>query len=304
VVSACMSGTSVEGGDVFRVIQLAGPTAREAEEQVAKYIEEQVALYDQRDLGARTRRDGNCGLRIDFTYDAAMPPVAMEITALVQPDLRALGTELLKLEAELQEVVCSEDLGAWLVSVRVGTDVRLLRPPLIELLRRQRTRSGIVLFRAGEAPGDLTESDRRLLTELLDLGLFSAMRLDQGNQVSVSPPISNDAEGDDGFGAQLRAAMAANVDKLREARPRETHLVVTLDRFDLSADPARTPVPDLLEGIDVLWILLGYYNAKWTYRVWRTMTGDPRWQLLADPLGEPPAVYPSATPRDQPPPGA
>jgi hypothetical protein len=51
-----MSGTSVEGDDVFRVIQLAGPTAREAEEQVAKYIEEQVALYDQRDLGARTRR--------------------------------------------------------------------------------------------------------------------------------------------------------------------------------------------------------------------------------------------------------
>ena len=74
-----------------------------------------------------------------------------------------------------------------------------------------------MLFRAGEAPGDLTESDRRLLTELLDLGLFSAMRFDQGNQVSGSPPISNDAEGDDGFGAQLRAAMAANVDKLREA---------------------------------------------------------------------------------------
>jgi hypothetical protein len=94
VVSACRSGTSVEGGDVFRVIQLAGLTAREAEEQVAKYIKEQVALYDQRDLGARTRRDGNGGLRIDFTYDAAMPPVAMEITALVQPDLRALGTEL------------------------------------------------------------------------------------------------------------------------------------------------------------------------------------------------------------------
>ena len=130
---------------MFRVIRLAGPTAREAEEQVAKYIEEQVALYDRRDLGTRTRRDGNGGLRIDFTYDAAMPPVAMEITALVQPDRRALATELLKFEAELQEVVCSEDLGAWLVSVRVGTDVRRLRPPLVELLRRQRTRSGIVL---------------------------------------------------------------------------------------------------------------------------------------------------------------
>jgi hypothetical protein len=94
--------------------------------------------------------------------------------------------------------------------------------------------------------------------------------------------------------------MAANVDNLREARPRETHLVVTIDRFDLSADPARTPVPNLLEGIDVLWILLGYYNAKWTYRMWRTMAGDRRLHLLRHPLGEPPVIYPSHTPRDKP----
>jgi hypothetical protein len=125
---------------VFRVTRLAGPTAREAEEQVAKYIEEQVALYDQRDLRTRTRRDGSDDLRVDFTYDAAMPPVAMEITALVKPDLRALGTELVKLESELHELVCSENLGAWLVSVRVGVNVRRLRLPLIEFLRRQRTR--------------------------------------------------------------------------------------------------------------------------------------------------------------------
>jgi hypothetical protein len=293
-----MGGTSVEGGaDVFRVIRLAGPTDREAEEQVAKYIEEQVALYDQRDLGTRTRRDGSGDLRVDFTYDAIVPAVAMEITALVKPDLRALGAELLKLEAELHEVVCSENLGTWLVGVRDGANVRSLRQPLVELLRRQRTRRGVALFRAGEAPDDLTDSDLRLLTELFDLGLLSAMRLDEGNEISVSPPVSNDAEGDDGFGALLETAMAANVDKLREARPRQTHLVVTLDRSDLSADPARTPAPDLLEGIDVLWVLLGYYNAKWTYRVWRTTAGDRRWQLLCHPLGEPPAV---STPRDQP----
>jgi hypothetical protein len=171
------------------------------------------------------------------------------------------------------------------------------------LLRRQRTRRGVAVFRAGEAPEDLTESDRRLLTEVFDLGLFSAMRLDDGNGVSVSPPISNDAEADDGFGTLLQTTMAANVDKLREASPRQTHLVVTLNRSDLGADPVRTPAPDLLEGIDVLWVLLGYYNAKWTYRVWRTMAGDRRWHLLGHPLGEPPTVYPPPTPGDQPTPG-
>jgi hypothetical protein len=185
------------------------------------------------------------------------------------------------------------------VGVRDGANVRRLRLPLIELLRRQRTRRGVALFRAGEAPDDLTDGDLRLLTELFDLGLFSAMRLDEGNEVSVSPPISNDAKGDDGLSTLLQTAMAANVDKLREARPRETHLVVTLGRSDLSADPARTPAPDLLKGIDALWVLFGYFNAKWTYRVWRTTAGDRRWQLLWHPLGEPPAVYPSPTPRDQ-----
>jgi hypothetical protein len=149
--------------DVLRVTRLSGPTAPEAEEQVAEYIEEEVARYDRRDLGPRTRRDGRdgSGLRVDFTYDAAVPPVAMEITALVDPDVRELGAELLKFEAELREIVTSENLGAWLVGVRVGTSLRGLRQPLVDLLRRQRDRKGFALFRAGEAPDDLTDGDRR-----------------------------------------------------------------------------------------------------------------------------------------------
>ena len=45
-------------------------------------------------------------------------------------------------------------------------------------------------------------------------------------------------------------------------RGRETHLVIWADRSGISADPARTPAPRLLDGIDVLWVLLGYFNAK------------------------------------------
>ena len=79
-----MAEPAMKEAHVLRVTRLAGPTAGEAEEQVAKYIEEQVARSDRRDLGARMRRDGrdSSGLRVDFTYDAAVPPVAMEITAL------------------------------------------------------------------------------------------------------------------------------------------------------------------------------------------------------------------------------
>jgi hypothetical protein len=287
---------------VLRVTRLAGPTAGEAEEQVAKYIEEQVARSDRRDLGARMRRDGrdSSSLRVDFTYDAAVPPVAMEITALVDPDVSELYAELLKFEARLREIVRSEGLGAWLVGVRVGASLRDLRRPLVDLLRRHRGRRGIVLFHPGKAPEDLADDDRRLLAELFDLGMVSAVHGDQGNEFSVLPPVGNTAEGDRDLGGLLQRAMAENVDKLRAARPRETHLVVTLDRSDVTVDPARTPPPELLEGVDVLWVLLGYYRAKWTYRLWRTTAGDPRWHLLSHPLGEPPVVYPLRTPREQP----
>jgi hypothetical protein len=271
----------VKEADVIRVTRVPGPTAREAEEQVAEYIEEELARHDGRDLGVRTRRDGSGGLRVDFTYDVAAPPVAMEITALVEPDVRALGAELLKFEAELREIVSAEHLGSWLLGVRVGANVRRLSQPLVALLRRHRGRSGVALFTANEAPEDLTDGDLRLLVELFDLGMASAMRSDEGDELSIFPPIGNVQGSDNGFGTLLRTAMAANADKLREARPRETHLVVALDRSDLSPDPVRTPAPELPDGVDVLWVLLGYFNAKWTYRLWRTTAGDRRWHLLA-----------------------
>jgi hypothetical protein len=282
---------------VIRVTRLSGPTAREAEEQVAEYVREAVALYEGRNLGVRTRCDGSGGLRVDFTYDTATPPVAMEITALVEPDVRALNTELVKLETELREIVSSEELGAWVLGIRVGANVRRLRQPLVDLLRRHRGRNGVATFAADEAPEDMTDDDLRLLAELLDLGLASAMRSDEESELFIFPPISDSADVH-GFGTLLRAVMAANVDKLREARPWETHLAVWLNRSDMSPDPAHTPAPKLPDGIDVLWVLLGYFNAKWTYRLWRTTASDRRWQLLRHPLGKPSTVYPPHAPHD------
>ena len=218
----------------------------------------------------------------------------MEITSLVKRDVKALDAELLKLETELQKIVSSEELGAWLLGIRVGTNKRSIKNPLVELLGRHRGRKGVAIFAADKAPEDMTDDDRQLLAELFDLGLASAMRSDEENGLSIFPPISNAQESDDDLSALLQEAMTDNVEKLREARPRETHLVVTLDRSDLSPDPVRTPAPELPDGIDVLWVLLGYFNAKWTYRLWRTTASDRRWHLVRHPLGEPPAFYPLA----------
>ena len=288
------SASSMPG--VLGSTRLPGPTARETEEQAAAYVEESLAFYDRHDLGPRTRRDGGDGLRVDFTYDSAMRPAALEVTALVVPDVRALGAELIKLQGELQHLVRSEHLGAWLVGVRVGARVRDLKPSLIEFLRSQGGRAGVALFSQAAAPEGLTPAALRLLAKLFDAGLVTAMRSNEGDALSVFPPVSGtaSAEGERGFGTLLQRAIAANVDKLQEARPRETHLVVTADDPDLSADPARTPAARLPEGIDVLWVLLGYFNAKWTYRLWRTTASDPRWHLLRHPLGHPPGPPSSA----------
>lgn len=282
----------------MRMTRLPGPNAREAEEQIAEYIEAAVARHDGRDLGARTRGDGSNGLRVDFTYDTATPPVAMEITALVDPDVRSLGAELLKLEASLQETVRAEHLGSWLLGIRVGANVGRLREPLIELLRRNRGRTGVALYTADQAPEDMSDDNLVHLARLIDLGLVSALHTDGENEVSIFPPVANTLTSDSGFGTLLRATMSANVDKLREAKSRETHLVVTLDRSDLNPDPGRTPAPELLDGIDVLWVLPGYFNAKWTYRLWRTV-GDRQWQLLEHPLGKPATLNPPSAPHDQ-----
>jgi hypothetical protein len=277
--------------------RLSGPTARESEEQVAEYIEAAVSRNDGRDLGTRTRRDGSNGLRVDFTYDTAIPPVAMEITALVEPEVRSLGAELLKLEASLQEIIRAEHLGSWMLGIRVGANVSRLRKPLIDLFRRNRGRSGVALFAADRAPKDVPDGDLVHLARLMDLGLVSALRMDGQDELSIFPPVANTLAADSGFGTLLRAAMSANVDKLHEAKPRQTHLVVTVDRSDLSPDPDRTPAPELIDGVDVLWVVLGYFNAKWTYRLWRTV-GDRRWQLLEHPLGEPATLHPPPSPHD------
>lgn len=108
--------------------------------------------------------------------------------------------------------------------------------------------------------------------------------MDRGHDVHFFPPISDTSAGG-GFGDLLQEAMLDNATKLREAGYPESHLVVAVDRLAVSADPAETPAPLLLDGIDVLWVFLGYHNAKWSYRMWRT-TGNERWDLLNHPLWE------------------
>lgn len=267
------------------------PDKHQVEVELAEIVEAAVRLHDGRELGRRERRDAKGGdLRVDFTYDGANPAVAMEISRPANEAVAALGSELLKLEAHLQGVVQAEGLGTWLLAVETGTRRSAIADPLIELIRSERARTGVLLSR-DDLPRDLDDTERRRLAALFDLGLFSALRLEAGNEVHIHPPVSGTQEELD-LSALLSTAMSDNVTKLHEAAYPESHLVVAVDRHIVSADPARTPPPQLPDGVDVLWVFLGYFNAKWTHRLWRT-AGDGSWVLLQDPFGNPPTRYPA-----------
>jgi hypothetical protein len=273
-------------------IRLPGPTPDELEEQVAEIIEQAMKREYEQDLGSRVRRDAtdDTELRVDFTYDDAQPPVALEVTTLVTPKTMAVGSELIKLETRLEQIVRSEDLGSWLLGIFADASPKRLEGPLTELLRTEKGRAGTATYSVEEAPNDLADGQLALLTDLFDSGLFMAQRADEESSVSIFPPVSGPSV-IGGFGTILRAVIAANIDKLREARPRETHLGVYVSR-PVSADPARTPPPSLPDGIDALWVLFDYYNAKHTYRLWQMVRDEGRWHLLRHPLGEASSLFP------------
>ena len=266
-------------------------SARDEEAVVAEHIER---LYPQacgRDLGPRTRHDGKDGVRVDFTYDQVEPPAAMEVTSITAPLVRALNSDLVALEAYLADLIAKDSLdGDWTLGIRVGSNTNKLRPRLVELIRRENGTTAPARYSASEAPSDASDETLHLLVEMLELGFVSALRLPSvgSGMVTVFPPIGHDGPNSPGFGTLLRDAIACNRVKLGDCRPRETHLVVTLDRPDVSASPLDTPVPQLPSEVDVLWIVLGYYNAKWTYRVWQATRAQDGWLLLDHPVGEAP----------------
>ncbi|MEQ8717154.1 MAG: hypothetical protein RIE08_06050 [Acidimicrobiales bacterium] len=271
---------------------LPGPSARETEEQVAGYIELTLEHVDGRLLGPRTRCDAATpdALRVDFTYESTDQPVALEVTSLTLPAAAAFAAELRKFGSALDEKARRNAFEGWHIGIRQGSDLAALGRPLEDFLRSQSSRDAPALFSTREAPTDLDATSLSLLSDALDLGLELALRFDQPG-ITVEPPISQTGTVG-GFHVPLRAALNENAEKLREARPRETHLVVWPGR-SVSADPSQTPPPRLPDSVDVLWVMLDYYDAKCTYRLWRTAQSDSRWELLHHPLGEPRQFHPA-----------
>jgi len=259
----------------------------EVEEQHAAHFRNWIEQVGGRVLGPWTGRDGDPGIRVDFQFDQEEPGLALEITTIANEASEALQHELAKLETRLDSVAKEEQLGCWIVAIREGTLLVPLRDALPRFMRSQATSTIPACYWTDEAPADATHEELKDLVDLLRLGVFRLDRVDGDDGVVVWPPI-RDKSFVSGFGTLLRFAVSDNAAKLGETRPRETHLLVHVG-IPVSADPSLTPPPSLPEEIDVLWVHLGYWNAKYDYRVWQTTRELGSWQRLGHPMGEPPA---------------
>jgi hypothetical protein len=110
---------------------------RAAETSMADIVE-RILRDEGRRLGPRSRRDGRdaSGLRVDFTYDEADQPLALEITSVVRPQDRSATASSSKLCERLSQVTQTEQLGHWALTLWADADLDRLEPLILDLMQR------------------------------------------------------------------------------------------------------------------------------------------------------------------------
>lgn len=250
---------------------------------VAQIVESLARTILGRDIGPRTPRDARdeSGLRVDFTYEACSPPVALEVTALHSPNEPELWTAIHKrLERTLLPWVEREQLGRWLIVLNAHADVKALVPELRDLMR---TKASI---RPGEyglsdlegKPHDEAKAFVEKHGHLTRLGL-AELRLqgDDSNVVDVAAFSAAEPE-IRGFSDRLTSLLADNIGKLGEAGDRERHLAAIVYDFHASRQPDRTPIPPLPTDLDYLWIIHTWPIRQGHPEVWVGRRGDAQWR--------------------------
>jgi len=256
---------------------------QEVEEMLAAAIEATLA-EESRSLGPRTRRDAvdGSGILVDFTYDDAEPPVALEITTVQDDHFRSTVYEARKLRNRLNEAAKNEGLTPFRFTIDERAEVRTLYDPLIELMR-----SGVSI-----RPGIYSSDDLR---EWEDVGALDE-RLEQHRQLTAlwitdaeaaptdrEVTISTCGESTGGWSPAtgLEDVELANITKLLELGPSyEKHLAIGVGQYRVSQFADLTPVPAIPEGLDRLW-LAHLWQASESMLLWSVVPGDRAWRVHA-----------------------
>jgi hypothetical protein len=233
-----------------------------------------------RDWGKWCERDGRdgSGLRVDVTFEDC--GIALELTSLQDSVWLAANSAARKLERQLTTFARDRSLQGWVVAVSSTArlmDIAAAAMPLMESgteIRPMRYSSRDLAD--AEANGELDEFLERH-RDLHGLGLSLLQRRPDSDSVFFM--VAGAGFQILGFTHLLAEALAVNAVKLREARPRETHLAVLVGRWDLSNAPSETAPPAFPDDVDVLWIVHPVRGNPEAL-VWLAHRGDDNWRVF------------------------
>lgn len=255
---------------------------RDFEETAATIVETVLDSEESRSLGVRRRRDGldATSLLVDFTYEDAVPRVALEVTTVQDDSFLSAASAARKLADRLNEAVQREQIQPYRITVSEWADMRRIEGPLLKIMR---TGQGITpgAYSSAElakwdAAGTL-QTNLEQHRALKSLGVGQVLPAPGDGAVSVS--TWGESEGGWAPAKGLEDVAFANIDKLRAVGPHyETHMMIGIGRYRVSQDAERTLVPALPEGLDRLWLVHLWQGARGR-QVWSVRQHQDRWQV-------------------------
>jgi hypothetical protein len=243
--------------------------------------------------GSRECHDAQPGRRhVDWVYPDAHPrPLALEVTSIVAPaDIKGSHAAL-ALEARLTEAAKSEELGAWIVNVRNDADLRRLEREIVKVLHdAQPNRERLLATDGYIRPGWYTDRDLLRLRRsqwagyiaeherLKGIGLIELKPIRAGGEHIVFVMASRTGLVGS-FTDELGRAVGAKAKTLARDQDLERHLGVLVERWDVSNEPAQTPVPEIPAEIDILWVVHRWKRGLDWQPVWVTRRGEAEWRV-------------------------
>ena len=124
-----------------------------------------------------------------------------------------------------------------------------------------------------------------------DIGITSAVK-SAGEEDGITVVPMSPTVGIRGFSVRLARIALSNADKLKEARPRQTHLAVVVDLLMGSRDISLTAPPphpiqlNQMESIDWVWVLFGFGPSITDDRPWAwwAQPGQTDWMVESGPV--------------------
>lgn len=247
------------------------------EDEIADLAERLISTEMGITPGRRERHDAQPDhLRVDFVYPEADPePIALEVTSIQWEDMRAQDSNLSRLREELTESATSLGAGFW----RLHTEGRRWTRAECEAVKAW----VLSVLEAGRATPNVP-------VELAGIGVLSLVP-ESGTEDRVAFFSMTGLVGISGFSTKLLQVAASNASKLKEARPRRTHLVVWVEHLEGSRDSNLTLPPPAIpqtDGIDYVWVVFGFMRtiADPRPRAWWAAPGDSQWHTVAGGLDE------------------